>query len=53
MEEEKTCLNIGFDVRMKSIQQHQRMAGTTNGGAGLIVMAGGVIIQRWRAPTGA
>ncbi len=29
------------------------MDGTTNGGAGLIIMAGGAIIHRWQAPTGA
>ncbi len=29
------------------------MEGTTNGGAGLIIMAGGASINRWHTPTGA
>ncbi len=29
------------------------MEGTTNGGVGLIIMAGAAIIHRWHAPTGA
>ncbi len=29
------------------------MEGTTKGGAGLIIMAGGPILYRWHAPTGA
>ncbi len=29
------------------------MEWTTNGGTGLMIMAGGAIIHRWHAPTGA